>query len=499
MSKSNLPAKKSATNRDMQETVTPEPAAACEIQSPLLWGAARHADRYLNAIRERHVGALLSGDDLRRRLGRPLPEDGEESRQVIDELAGAGQEGTTASQGPRYFGFVTGGSLPVATAADWLVSAWDQNAQVYVMSPIACVVEEITVYWLKDLLGLPATWSVGFVTGAQMANFTSLLAARHHMLRGAGWDVERDGLFGAPPIDVIVSDESHRTIFTALRMLGLGGERVRRVETDDHGRMRTDRLAEALRSAAGPCIVCAQVGNVNTGAADPLANIAPLARERGAWLHVDGAFGLWAAVSPLLRHLVEDIQLADSIATDGHKWLNVPYDSGIVLTAHPDSHQRALMLPVHYIQMTPGERDPRAFTPDESRRARAVPIYAALRSLGRNGVRKMIERCCACARRMADRLRQSPHVRILNEVVLNQVLVQFVPLAGDPRGEEEFTDNVVAGIQNEGSCWLGGTQWHGRRAARISICNWATTEHDIDRSAAAILGVIDSLNVHTEK
>jgi glutamate/tyrosine decarboxylase-like PLP-dependent enzyme len=325
---------------------------------------------------------------------------------------------------------------------------------------------------------------------------TSLLAARHHVLRKVGWDVERDGLFDAPPIDVIVSDESHRTIFTALRMLGLGSERLRRTETDGQGRMRIDRLADLLRGTAGPCIVCTQVGNVNTGAADPLANIARLARERGAWLHVDAAFGLWAAVSESLRHLTEGIDQADSIATDGHKWLNVPYDSGIVFTAHPESHQRALMMPAHYIQMTAGERDPRAFTPDESRRARGVTVYAALRTLGRQGVRELIERCCACARRMAETLRQHTQVRVLNEIVLNQVLVQFVPLAGDPRDEGVFTEKVVAGVQSEGTCWLGATLWQGRRAARISICNWSTTEHDIDRSAAAILGVIDRLNVH---
>ena len=490
---SNISTKKISTK--LKITGTPKSTGACDLQSPLLSLAARHADQYLTAIHERHVGALVSGDDLRRLLRRPLSEDGEESGQVIDELARAGLDGTTASQGPRYFGFVTGGSLRVATAADWLVSAWDQNAQVYVMSPVASVIEEIAADWLKDLLGFPVTWSVGFVTGAQMASFTSLLAARHHLLGGVGWDVERDGLFGAPPIDVVVSDESHRTIFTALRMLGLGGERLRRIETDGHGRMRVDRLAEALRGAAEPCIVCAQVGNVNTGAADAVADIASLAHERRAWLHVDGAFGLWAAVSPSLRHLVKGIEQADSVATDGHKWLNVPYDSGIVFTAHRDSHQQALMVPVHYIQMTAGERDPRAFTPDESRRARGVPIYAALRSLGRKGVRELIERCCDCARRMADALCRHAQVRLLNEVVLNQVLVQFVPLAGDPRDEGEFTEKVVAGIQNEGTCWLGSTQWQGQRAARISICNWATTEHDIDRSAAAILGVIDGLNV----
>ena len=464
------------------------------MQSALLARAAEHAERYLNAVGERHVGSLLSGDELRELLNCRLPDDGEENIKVIDGLAHAGVDGTTASQGPRYFGFVTGGSLPVATAADWLVSAWDQNAQVHVMSPLASVVEQIAANWLKDLMGLPAAWSVGFVTGAQMANFTGLLAARHYLLSQVGWNVERDGLFGAPPIDVIVSDESHRTIFTALRMLGLGGERLRRVNTDSQGRIRADSLAEMLRGATGPCIVCAQLGNVNTGAADPVAEFAPLVRERGAWLHIDAAFGLWAAVSESLRHLVAGLDQADSIATDGHKWLNVPYDSGIVFTAHPESHEQALMVPAHYIQMTPGERDPRAFTPDESRRARAVPIYAVLRALGRKGVREMVERSCACARRMTEALRQHDQVRILNEVVLNQVLVQFIPLPEDSRDEDEFTTSVVAGIQSEGTCWLGSTVWHGRHAARISICNWSTTERDIDRSASAILDVVEKLN-----
>ena len=468
------------------------------LDSPLLEQAARHAKQYLDTIADRHVGALASGDELRSWLASPLSENGEDARHVLDQLAQAGERGTTASQGPRYFGFVIGGSLPVATAADWLVSAWDQNAQVYVMSPIAAVVEEIAANWLKEVLGLPATWSVGFVTGCQMANFTSLIAARHHVLHKVGWDVERDGLFGAPAIDVIVNDEAHRTIFTSLRMLGLGAERVRRVKTDGQGRMRTDHLEELLRTVNGPCIVCAQIGNVNTGACDPIAEIAPLVHRRGAWLHVDGAFGVWAAANQSFRHLAAGIDQADSIATDCHKWLNVPYDSGIVLTAHPESHQRGLMIPAHYIQTTPGERDPRRFTPDESRRARGITVYAALRTLGRRGVSELVERCCACARRMAEKLRQHAQVRILNEVVLNQVLVQFVPLPGDPCDEGAFTDKVVAGVQSEGTCWLGGTQWQGRRAARISVSNWSTTQHDIDRSAEAILGVIERANVTSE-
>jgi len=362
------------------------------------------------------------------------------------------------------------------------------------MSPLASVVEEIAAEWLKDLLRLPATWSVGFVTGAQMATFTALAAARHHLLRGVGWDVESQGLFRAPEIDVLVSDESHRTIFSALRMLGLGSERLRRVETDEQGRMRADRLAQALRTTTAPCIVCAQLGNVNTGAADPVADIAALSRQRGAWLHVDGAFGVWAAATESLRHFAAGVELADSIATDGHKWLNVPYDSGLVFTAHPEAHQRALLVPAHYIQLTPGERDPRAFTPDESRRARGVPLYAALRALGRRGVRDLVERCCACARRMAETLRRHPQVRVLNDVVLNQVLVQFLPASGDERDAGAFTDALVSGVQAEGTCWLGATQWHGRRAVRISICNWSTTEQDIDRSAQAIVSVVERLN-----
>lgn len=460
-------------------------------QSELLARAARHADRFLDMVCERHVGASATGDEMRRLLGGPLSERGDNPDVVIDSLAQAGLNGTTASQSPRYFGFVTGGSLPVATAADWLVSAWDQNAQLYVMSPLAAVVEEIAAAWLKELFGLPPAWSVGFVTGAQMANFTSLLAARRHVLRTIGWDVERDGLFGAPPIDVVVNDESHRTIVAALRMLGLGGERLTRVPTDDQGRMRPDRLADVLRNGKGPCIVCAQIGNVNTGASDDLVEIAAIAHRRGAWLHVDGAFGLWAAASGSLKHLVSGIENADSIATDAHKWLNVPYDSGIVFTAHPEDHERSLLVPAHYLQATAGERDPRAFTPDESRRARGVPVYAALKTLGRQGVRDLVERCCSHARRMAELLRHHAQVRVLNEVVLNQVLVQFVPRTGDDRDEGAFTDLIIRSAQDEGTCWFGPTQWHDQRAARISICNWRTTAEDIDRSADAILRVVE--------
>jgi glutamate/tyrosine decarboxylase-like PLP-dependent enzyme len=452
--------------------------------------AIAHAWSYLNDVRDRPVRATLSGGDLRQRLGGSLPARGEDPMAVIDRLADAGRTGTVASQGPRYFGFVTGGSLPAATAADWLVSAWDQNAQMFVMSPIAAVIEQIVAEWLKEIFGLPAAWSVGFVTGAQMANFVSLITARRLLLRRLDWDVERDGLFGAPPIEVIVSDESHRTIFTALRMLGLGAGRVRRVETDAQGRMRPDRLEPLLRHGTGPCIVCTQIGNVNTGAADPIEQIASIVRTRGAWLHIDGAFGLWAATSRTARALAAGIEAADSIATDGHKWLNVPYDSGLVLTAHPESHQEALLMPAHYIQMTPGEREPRAFTPDESRRARAIPMYAALRVLGRDGVADLVDRCCALAKRMAHRLAADRAVRVLNDVVLNQVLVQFRPPDGDDAAAATMTRSVIARVQEEGTCWAGGTIWQGHVAMRVSISNWSTTEDDIDRSADAILSAV---------
>ncbi len=469
-------------------------AALPDDYSPLLDQALAHTKAYLATIRTRHVGATDSGDQLRTQLGGPLPETGHDPSAVLDDLARAGQNGTAASQGPRYFGFVTGGSLPVATAADWLVSAWDQNAQVYVMSPLASVVEDIAAQWLKELFGLPPSWSVGFVTGAQMANFTALAAARTHVLGAAGWDVERLGLFGAPPVDVIVSDESHRTIFTALRMLGFGAERLHRVETDGAGRIRAERVAELLARGSGPSIICAQAGNVNTGASDPFTELAALARKRGAWLHVDAAFGLWAGASPTRRHLVEGIQQADSIATDGHKWLNVPYDSGLVFTAHPEAHQRSLLMPAHYIQMTEGERDPRAFTPDESRRARGIPVYAALRTLGRHGIAELVDRCCRHATRMAERLREHSRVRVLNDVSLNQVLVRFLPPSNDRRDADQFTLDVVAAVQRDGTCWLGSSMWQNQRAMRISICNWSTTDTDIERSADAILRCVELLS-----
>jgi glutamate/tyrosine decarboxylase-like PLP-dependent enzyme len=457
----------------------------------LLERAARHAGAYLDGVADRPVGATATSEELRSVLGDQFPVAGDQPEEIVDDLARAAQTGTVASQGPRYFGFVVGGSLPAATAADWLVSAWDQNAGIHVLSPLAAVAEEIAAGWIRDLAGLGEKWSAGFVTGCQMANFTALAAARHHVLRNVGWDVEEKGLYGAPPIDLVVSDESHYTIFTALRLLGLGAGRLRRVPTDGQGRMRGDDAARMLSEASGPCIVCAQAGNVNTGAFDPLGVIADAAASRGAWLHVDGAFGLWAAASPSLASLVSGIERVDSIATDAHKWLNVPYDSGIVLTAHRESHRRAMTLAASYIHATEAERDPHEFVPEESRRARGVAVYAALRSLGRSGLRELVDRCCTLARRMAAQLEAHPSVRILNDVVLNQVLVRVQPDGMPDDNADALTQWVIERVQEDGTCWLGGTSWHGMRAIRISVSNWSTTADDIDRSAAAILKAID--------
>jgi glutamate/tyrosine decarboxylase-like PLP-dependent enzyme len=348
------------------------------------------------------------------------------------------------------------------------------------------VVEEVVAAWLLEVLGLPRTASVGLVTGCQMANFTGLAAARHAVLKRFGWDVEQDGLIGAPDLRVILGAQAHFTILSGLRMLGIGVSRVVEVPADAEGRMRPDALAALLRGAARPTIVCAQAGNVNTGACDPIGELADLAHGSGAWVHVDGAFGLWAAASPELRRHVEGLAKADSWATDAHKWLNVPFDSGIAIVADPESHRAALTArAVYLVQASGAERDGLDWTPEASRRARAFTLYAVLRTLGRRGLARLVERSCGLARLMADRLAAEPGVRILNDVVLNQVLVGFGAAAG--RDPDLLTRATVARIQREGRCWLGGTRWGGREAVRISVSNWSTTEDDIRQAAAAIV------------
>jgi glutamate/tyrosine decarboxylase-like PLP-dependent enzyme len=458
------------------------------VDNDALARVLRHARAYISDRSNRPVWPTLSLDELRRTLGGPLPDHPSSPDEVIDHLARHAEPGLVTTTGPRYFGFVTGGALPATLAAEWLVSAWDQNAGLFVMSPAASVVEEIAAAWLIELFGLPAAASVAFVTGCHMANFTALAAARHELLRRAGWDVEADGLQRAPQLRVIVGDEVHVSVVGALRMLGIGSRELIRVAADDQGRMRSDALADALATGAGPTIVCAQSGNVNTGAFDPIGDIADVCHHRGAWLHVDGAFGLWAAASDALRHHVRGVERADSWATDAHKWLNVPYDSGLVFVAHPAAHRAAMSMTAAYLtRSADAPREPMDWTPESSRRARGFAVYAALQSLGRSGVADLIDRCCRLARRFADRLRAHPSIRILNDVVLNQVLVRVEPNSG---GADAATDDVLRRVQDERVCWLGGTTWHGMHAMRISVSNWSTTDADVDRSADSILRAV---------
>jgi glutamate/tyrosine decarboxylase-like PLP-dependent enzyme len=438
--------------------------------------AAELAEEHLAGLATRRVGASTSYEDTLAALDEPLPSRGEDPVAVIERLAAVAGPATVASPGSRYFGFVTGGALPAALAADWLTSAWDQNSFSRVSSPAAAAIEAVAERWVLAALGLPATAAVGFTTGATMANFTSMAAARHVVLERAGWDVEADGLAGAPPIRVIGGEQIHASLLVALRYAGLGTPA--RVAADDQGAMRAGALREALAAADGPVIVCAQAGEVNTGAIDPLEEIADAAREHGAWLHVDGAFGLWAAASPALRHLVSGAERADSWAVDAHKWLNVPYDGAVAIVADRDAVRAAIGITAGYLP-SGGGRDPIDYSPEMSRRARSIPIYAALRQLGRDGVAELVERCCALARRLAAAMEELDGAQVLNDVVLNQVLVRF----GD---DDERTQAVIAGVQRGGEAWLGGTVWRGQAAARVSVSNWSTTEDDIDRLAEAL-------------
>lgn len=448
--------------------------------------AAREARRFLMSLAERPVAPPATAAALRKALGGPLSDAGVPDVRVIEELARAAEPGLLASAGPRFFGFVIGGSLPVAVAADWLTSAWDQNAGLYAAGPAASVVEEVAAGWLLDLLGLPAEAGVGFVTGCQMANFTCLAAARHALLRRVGWNVEARGLQGAPRLHVVLSEEAHATVLMALRLLGLGAESPIRVAADRQGRMRADALEAALAQCDGPTIVCAQVGNVNSGACDAMPDVLAAARARGAWVHVDGAFGLWARATERRRALVTGVEGADSWATDAHKWLNVPYDNGVAVVREAAALHAAMAVGGEYLIKGAGEvRDELDWVPEFSRRARGFTVYAALRALGRRGVADLIDGSCAIARRMADRLAAAPGVEVLNEVVLNQVLVRFTPPGGGDA--DAFTREVVSRVQADGTCWLSGSTWHGRAVMRISVSNWATTEEDADRSVAAIL------------
>ncbi|MFL6073195.1 MAG: pyridoxal phosphate-dependent decarboxylase family protein [Mycobacteriales bacterium] len=450
----------------------------------LLGDVTRYAIDFLEHLPERDVSGPVDADGLRAALGGPLPAVGGEPRTVVRQLAAAVAPGLVSSTSGRYFGYVFGGALPVAVAADWLTTVWDQCALLYAASPAAAVTEEVCGQWLVDLLGLPSHASVGFVTGCQAANFTALAAARHHVLADHGWDVEARGLCGAPVPRVLVSASCHASVGRALRLLGLGGQ-IRQVPCEPSGRMRLDAFRAALGDTRGPLIACLEVGDTDAGQIDPIAPVADLVHRYGGWLHLDAAFGMWAAASPRYRDLVAGLDRADSWATDAHKLLNVPYDSGIVFCAHPDAHGAALRIGAEYLGRDGGERDPVDWVPEVSRRARAFVLWATLRALGRSGVAAIVEHACEHASRLGALLAAADGVEIRNEVVLNQVLVSF----RDPYGRDDdlHTRRVVELFQADGRCWGSGTTWQGRAALRLSVCNWSTTDDDIDTCVASVL------------
>jgi len=441
----------------------------------LLENTAQRAISYLETLGDRGVAPSVEAVARLATLDEPLtdrPTSPEEVIKMLDEIC---SPATMAMAGSRFFGFVIGGSLPVTVAANWLAGAWDQNSGLYTPTPATSQLEQVALNWLLDLFKLPLDCGGAFVTGATMANFSALAAARHALLKRAGWNVEADGLFGAPPITVVVGAEAHPTLFKSLGLLGLGRNRVVKVPVDSQGRMR----AGAIPPLSGPTVLCVQAGNVNTGAFDPFTEICARAHEAGAWVHVDGAFGLWATAAPSTAHLASGLADADSWATDFHKWLNVPYDSGIALVREADALRAAMAITADYLPTSPF-RNPSDFTPELSRRARGVEVWAALRSLGRQGVTELIERNCSQARRFAEGL-AAAGFKILNDVVLNQVLVAF--------GDAETTNRVIAEIQEDGTCWCGGTVWQGQTAMRISVSSWATTDADVERSLEAMIRI----------
>jgi glutamate/tyrosine decarboxylase-like PLP-dependent enzyme len=440
----------------------------------LLDDAARRARRYLDTLPERGVAPAAGAVAALSELGELLPAQASDPARTLELLDRMVSPATMAMAGPRFFGFVIGGALPVALAANWLAAAWDQNAGLYEVTPGVARLEEVALQWLIELFGLPAATGGAFVTGATTANFAALAAARRAVLASAGWNVEADGLFGAPPVNVIIGEEAHPTLLKSLGMLGLGRSRVVRVPVDGQGGMRADALPRIER----PAILCLQAGNVNTGAFDPFAPLIEAAHAAGAWVHVDGAFGLWVKAAPSLRHLAAGLEQADSWATDAHKWLNVPYDSGIALSRDAHALRAAMAITAEYLPTESPHRNPSDFTPELSRRARGVEVWAALRSLGRAGLAELLERNCRQARRFAERLAAAGH-RVLNEVVVNQVLVSF--------GDDARTRAVIRALQQDGTCWCGGTVWQGRTAMRISVSSWATTDDDVERSLEAML------------
>jgi len=448
---------------------------------------------HLEHLDETSVAATADAATLRAQLDKPLANEGLPAQQVIAELARDVQGGLLGSAGGRFFGWVIGGALPAAVAADWLTSTWQQNAGLYATSPAAAIVEETTGKWLKELFGLPLQASFALVTGCQMAHVTCLAAARHALLKKHGWDQETQGLYGAPPIRILTSNARHGSFERAVRLLGFGTSHIRVLETDDQARLLPDALENELRSDPdGPTLLLLQAGDINIGAYDSFETLIPIAKRYGAWVHVDGAFGLWAGASPKLRHLVKGVEAADSWATDGHKWLNVPFDSGFAFVADPESHRASLSHRAVYLTHAADARDQMDWNPEWSRRARAFPAYAALRQLGRDGVAELIERCCRHAFSIVTGIGKLPGAEVLWEPTINQGLVRFPDQRAGATQEDHDrrTDEVIAKILKTGEAFFGGTTWRGRRAMRVSVCNWQTSDADVQRVIRAVASVL---------
>jgi len=444
----------------------------------LLEDAAQRGIRYREESGSRGVAPAPAAVARVEQFVEPLPDDGTSGGETIRLLDEVGSPAAVAMAGPRFFGFVIGGSYPVTVATNWLAAAWDQNVGMHEVTPAAATLEQVALDWMVDLLGLPPETGCGFVTGATVANFTALAAARHRVFENAGWNVESHGLIGAPPVNVIIGDEAHPTLTKSLGLLGLGRDDVTRVPVDEQGRM----IARKLPAIDGPTIVCTQAGNVNTGAFDPIGEICDVVRPLGGWVHVDGAFGLWAAAADAYRPLIAGFERADSWATDAHKWLNVPYDSGVAFVRNPHELRAAMSITAEYLPTESEFRNPSDFVPELSRRARGIDIWAALRTLGRKGVAELVDRCCRHAQRFATGFRDAGY-DVLNDVVLNQVLVSF--------GDAETTRQVIEAIQKDGTCWCGVTVWQGQTAMRISVCNWSTTDTDVEMSLEAMTRIAD--------
>jgi len=458
------------------------------VMTRVLDRAAAHASAFLDSLASRPIAATASIADLQRRLGKPLPEAGLPAEAVIDELVGDAEGGLMGSGSGRFFGWVIGGTLPVALAADWLTSAWDQNAASNLTAPAEAVVEQVCGNWAKEMFGLPKSASFAFVTGCQMAHTTALAAARHKLLRDRGWDVEAKGLAGAPPLKILTTENRHESILRSARLLGVGTDAIVYMRADNSGRIALRALEEALRqTGSDPTVICLQAGDLNTGVFDPFEPACRLAHAAKSWVHVDGAFGLWAAVSERHRHLLAGVQLADSWATDGHKWLNLPFDSGLVFVADAAAHRASFAQDTSYSVPTEQVRNQKDWNPEWSRRGRGFPFYAAVRALGRSGIGDMIDRCCAHAERLVREIGQLDGAEIVAPPVINQGLVRFLGPDGD---HDRFTDTVIRRIQDDGVAWFGGVTWRGMRAMRISVCNWLTSDDDIDRTVASVRKVL---------